>query len=54
MPGLAAELARHPLAVMVTGGGDHVVQAARAVAATTPIVSTFGGDPVASSVWWPA
>jgi putative ABC transport system substrate-binding protein len=47
VPGLAAELARHPLAVMVTGGGDHVVQAARAVAATTPIVSTFGFDPVA-------
>ena len=46
VPGLAAELARQPLAVMVTGGGDHVVQAARAVAATTPIVSTFGFDPV--------
>jgi putative ABC transport system substrate-binding protein len=47
VPGLVAELARHPLAVMVTGGGDHVVQAARPVAATTPIVSTFGADPVA-------
>ena len=31
---------------MVTSGGDEVVQAARA-AATTPIVSTFGFDPVA-------
>ena len=47
VPGLAAELARHPLAVMVTGGGDHVVLAARALAGTTPIVSTFGFDPVA-------
>jgi hypothetical protein len=28
---------------MVTGGGDHVVQAARAVAATTPIV-----DPIST------
>ena len=47
LPGLAAELARHPVAVMVTSGGDHVVQAASAAAATTPIVSTFGFDPVA-------
>jgi putative ABC transport system substrate-binding protein len=47
LPGLAAELVRYPLAVMVTSGGDEVVQAARAAAATTPIVSTFGFDPVA-------
>ena len=47
LPGLAAELARRPVAVMVTSGGDHVVQAAKAAAATTPIVSTFGFDPVA-------
>jgi putative tryptophan/tyrosine transport system substrate-binding protein len=47
LPSLAAELVRHPVAVMVTSGGDHVVQAARAAAATTPIVSTFGFDPVA-------
>jgi putative ABC transport system substrate-binding protein len=47
LPGLAAELVRHPVAVMVTGGGDHVTEAARAASATTPIVSTFGGDPVA-------
>ena len=32
---------------MVTSGGDQVVQAARAAAATTPIVSTFGFHPVA-------
>ena len=47
LPGLAAELVRYPVAVMVTSGGDHVVQAARAATATTPIVSTFGLDPVA-------
>jgi ABC transporter substrate binding protein len=47
LPGLAAELVRYPVAVMVTSGGDEVVQAARAAAATTPIVSTFGFDPVA-------
>ena len=44
---LAAELIRHPVAVMVTSGGDHVIEAAKAAAATTPIVSTFGFDPVA-------
>ena len=38
----AAELVRYPVAVMVTSGGDEVVQAARAAATTTPIVSTFG------------
>jgi putative ABC transport system substrate-binding protein len=53
LPSLAAELVRYPVAVMVTGGGDQVVQAARAVAATTPIVSTFGFDPVAHA-WRPA
>jgi putative ABC transport system substrate-binding protein len=47
LPGLAAELVRHPVSVMVTSGGDHVVQAAKAAAPTTPIVSTFGFDPVA-------
>jgi putative tryptophan/tyrosine transport system substrate-binding protein len=30
----------------VTSGGDHVVQAAKAAAPATPIVSTFGFDPV--------
>ena len=45
LPGLAAELVRYPVAVMVTSGGDHVVQAARAATVTTPIVSTFFGTP---------
>jgi putative ABC transport system substrate-binding protein len=47
LPSLAAELARLPVAVMVASGGDHVLLAAKAAAATTPIVSTFGFDPVA-------
>src|SRR5713226_6257557 len=47
LPSLAAELVRHPVSVMVTSGGDHVVQAAKAAAPTMPIISTFGFDPVA-------
>ena len=47
LPSLATELVRHSVSVMVTSGGDHVVQAAKAATSTTPIVSTFGFDPVA-------
>jgi putative ABC transport system substrate-binding protein len=46
LPSLAAELVRYPVSVIVTSGGDHVVQAAKAAAPATPIVSTFGFDPV--------
>jgi putative tryptophan/tyrosine transport system substrate-binding protein len=46
LPNLAAELVRYPVSVIVTSGGDHVVQAAKAAAPATPIVSTFGFDPV--------
>src|SRR6266511_806582 len=46
LPTLAAELIRRQVALIVTSGGDHVVQAVRAATATIPIVSTFGFDPV--------
>jgi ABC-type uncharacterized transport system substrate-binding protein len=46
LPTLAAELVRRQAAVIVASGGDHVVQAVRAVTTTIPIVSTFGFDPV--------
>jgi len=46
LPALAAELARLPVTVLVTGGGDDAVAAARAATTTIPIVTTIGYDPV--------
>jgi putative ABC transport system substrate-binding protein len=43
---LAAELVRHPVAVIVAAGFGPPVVAARAATSTIPIVFTFGGDPV--------
>jgi ABC-type uncharacterized transport system substrate-binding protein len=46
LPGLAADLVRRRVAVLVAGGGPPSVVAAKAVTKTIPIVCTFGGDPV--------
>jgi putative ABC transport system substrate-binding protein len=45
LPGLAADLVRRQAAVIVVNGP--AVEAARSIAATTPIVFVIGGDPVA-------
>src|SRR5262245_60559946 len=46
LPELAAELARRPVAVIVTSGGTVSAKAAKEAAATTPIVFTVPEDPV--------
>jgi putative ABC transport system substrate-binding protein len=48
LPGLAAELVRLGVAVIVTSGGDAPMLAAKEATATIPIVATMGGDPVES------
>jgi putative ABC transport system substrate-binding protein len=47
LPALAADLARHPVAVIVATGGTPVALAAKSATATIPIVIAGGGDPVA-------
>lgn len=46
LPGLAAELVRGQVAVIVAGGGGPAVVAAKSVTRTIPIVFVSGGDPV--------
>src|SRR6266508_1180020 len=47
LPGLAAELVRGQVAVLVAGGGDVSATAAKGSTTTVPIVFTIGGDPTA-------
>jgi putative ABC transport system substrate-binding protein len=46
LPAMAAELARHKVAVLVSTGGEASVRAAMAATTTIPIVFTVGEDPV--------
>jgi putative tryptophan/tyrosine transport system substrate-binding protein len=50
LPGLAAELARSHLSVLVATGGEPSVRAAKDAASFIPIIFTTGGDPVNSGL----
>jgi putative ABC transport system substrate-binding protein len=50
LPGLAVDLVRLPVDVIVTDGGDLVVRAALNATKTIPIVMATSGDPVASGL----
>jgi ABC-type uncharacterized transport system substrate-binding protein len=46
LPAFAAELVRHPVAVLFAGGGVHTALAAKSATSTIPIVFAIGSDPV--------
>jgi putative tryptophan/tyrosine transport system substrate-binding protein len=48
LPGLAADLIKHQVQLIVTSGGEVAARAAMAATSTVPIIATFGGDPVES------
>jgi putative ABC transport system substrate-binding protein len=50
LPGLATELARRPVAVIVTGGGVAPAEAAKRATSNVPIVFVLGSDPVATGL----
>jgi putative ABC transport system substrate-binding protein len=46
LPGMAADLVRRKVAVLVSTGGSPTIHAAKAATTTIPIVFTIGSDPV--------
>jgi putative ABC transport system substrate-binding protein len=50
LPGLAAELVGRNVGIIVTTGGTVSARAAKSATSTIPIVSVFGGDPVADGL----
>src|SRR6202035_4584136 len=50
LPGLAAELVGRNAGVIVPSGGTVSARAAKSATSTIPIVSVFGGDPVADGL----
>ena len=43
---MAVELARRPVAILITSGGEPAALAAKGATSTIPIVFNVGGDPV--------
>jgi putative ABC transport system substrate-binding protein len=50
LPGLAVDLIRRPVAVLIASGGDVAPKAAKAASSSVPILFAMGGDPVAAGL----